>query len=1655
MSATAKPITAPPAVGPAPPAATSTTTPGRTIGAVQRSIEYASERWSMGASQALVPECEVNGVSFRFLTAKEVKALSVKRIHEPVSYNRNGDPNPGGLYDPVLGPQDHSSPCATCGLLSRFCPGHYGHIELAEPLYNPILYMDLLYMLRSSCWHCKSLRATDAELLAIRAQLQFVSRGELFKAYQLHDLLEGNPLLANQKASAANLKTQLVQTAAEEGKSNDNHYASMHLLQLKTSLKKGFLAKLRANALKPCPNCTKKTDPFKTDQERSKLFMEDQEGKEKTTGTAKTKTKTKTKTKNKSNIESGSEGEEKAPGIFRTFIFPALVRKHINQVWSRTKLQQDVLSLIYGPNPDLFFVDTLLVPPVRFRPSVSIGSSMAEHPQTAYFSKILTNNSLLTDPQWKHLKKQGIIMEMQKNYSDLLMTQDVKKPPSVRSILEHKQGLFRMHMMGKRVNYSARSVISPDPYIDTNQIGIPLFFAMKLTFPVPVTTLNYEKLRQMVENGPDIYPGANRIEDENGNIIELMGRSPRDEKLRQAQAKQLLTVSPNGLRRFKIVHRHVIDGDVLLVNRQPTLHKPSMMGHVARVLSKEKTLRLHYSNCSTYNADFDGDEMNVHLPQDPIARAETLLVAFTDEQYVVPKDGSPLRGLIQDWVVTGALLTKKDTFFTKSVFQQLVYGCLYNINQAHLIRTPPPAIYKPERLWTGKQIISVILEHITISKPPISLESNSKIPGSVWGKGGIDPLLRPPPNKDFPDMTKFWAGANESVVVVSSNELLCGVLDKSQFGASAYGLVHSCYELYGPTVAGVILSVLGRLFTKFLQLRGFTCGIDDLIMQPSVEKSRRELLDTANARGHVATCEFTGKAQTDSLGLKKALSEIRKDPGQSSKLDGKVKNETSKYTSSVIEQCIPDGQYKAFPANNLSLMTVSGARGSVVNFSQISCLLGQQELEGRRVPVMVSGKTLPSFAAYDSTARAGGFVMQRFLTGVQPQEFFFHSMAGREGLIDTAVKTARSGYLQRCIIKVMEALRVHYDYSVRDCDGSIVQFNYGEDAIDVLKSGFLYKYKFLAQNYDALVHNLNVTALRTNFSTAEMKKLTEEHELAAKDKANHLPILASHFAGQTLGVVSEKFFNSLNDYINNDPDKFFQGKIPKIIPRKFQGLMFLKYYRCLVSPGEAVGVLAGQSIGEPSTQMTLNTFHLAGRGDINVTLGMPRLRELIMFAKRNIETPTMTLKVKSNTEQDAEKLANLLTRVLLSDLVEDIEVVESIRKNFSDDELERNYTITISLVPEIQSLLEKHSISSPHFFLKLQEFKEFLEKEVQKKSGEKTQQSATMTVKVADEGGPDGPDEGDEETDGPSTKEILQEGKEKAKKKSRDKTTVDSGKRKKQSSKYGEDKDEDEDIEDINSEEDELERKTPSQPSEEETVEILSKVPPKRVAKALLLDWENPKFAITVKSALNKKLNMLSIVQQTCKKFVVSEVPRIKRASVVKKPGQQQEFCVMTDGVNLGALATLPFTDINSFVCNDICAILDMFGVEAARTSIVGEISAVFKAYGINVDYRHLSLIADYMTFLGEYRSFNRTGINISPSPILKMSFETTLEFLKKATLDGAKDTLRSPSGCIFVGRPFTHGTGCFDLVQDFTQKPPTATPPTTTDSSVKLETKT
>lgn len=156
------------------------------------------------------------------------------------------------------------------------------------------------------------------------------------------------------------------------------------------------------------------------------------------------------------------------------------------------------------------------------------------------------------------------------------------------------------------------------------------------------------------------------------------------------------------------VYRHLMDGDIVILNRQPTLHKPSMMCHRVKVLRGEKTIRMHYANCNSYNADFDGDEMNMHFPQSLVAQAEARLIANTDNQYLVPTSGNPLRGLIQDHVVAGVWLTSKDTWFSREQYQQLIYGALRtedNYTGEGMIKTVAPAVFRPRPMWSGKQVV--------------------------------------------------------------------------------------------------------------------------------------------------------------------------------------------------------------------------------------------------------------------------------------------------------------------------------------------------------------------------------------------------------------------------------------------------------------------------------------------------------------------------------------------------------------------------------------------------------------------------------------------------------------------------------------------------------------------------------------------------------------------------------------------------------------------------------------------------------------------------------------------------------------------------------------------------------------------------------------
>ncbi|KAG5648886.1 hypothetical protein DXG03_000235 [Asterophora parasitica] len=1314
---------------------------------------------------------------------------------------------------------------------------------------------------------------------------------------------------------------------------------------------------------------------------------------------------------------------------------------------------------------DMFFMDVIPVAPTRFRPPAKMNETLFEHPQNELLSKVLNTSYRLRDlnlelraasqktPDFdkatQHKLMAALLERLIQLQIDVNSFMDSSKNPApvrqgklppagVKQGLEKKEGLFRKNMMGKRVNYAARSVISPDVNIEPSEIGVPPVFARKLTFPEPVTPANFHEMRQRVIAGPRGYPGASMVEYEDGRQQSLDKLTVEQ---RTAIANQLLTPqegersasSRRGLDTRtpavnKKVYRHLRDGDVLILNRQPTLHKPT---------------------------DFDGDEMNIHFPQNQVARAEAMFLANTDNQYLVPTSGNPLRGLIQDHVVAGVWMTSQDAFFTREEYFQLLYGALRPEDSQSRLITLPPTIWKPKPLWTGKQLISTVLKNITPSNVDgLNLNAKTKVPGYLWGKD-----------------------SKEDNVIFMDGELLCGVLDKAAFGASDYGLVHSVYELYGSEIAGQLLGVLSRLFTKFLQHRAFTCRMDDLTLTPEGNAKRDALLEKGKnlgTEGAIENFPSLGDTPKDEIpeALNGLLEDVLRDDNKMAGLDVTVKTKLSKLTSSISDAVLPHELWRKFPHNHMQTMTLSGAKGSAVNARQISCALGQQELEGRRVPVMVSGKTLPSFRPFETKAIAGGYVASRFLTGVKPQEFYFHCMAGREGLIDTAVKTSRSGYLQRCLIKHLEGIRVHYDHSVRGSDNSIYQFQYGGDALDVTRQKHLYEFEFIAQNEISLVNKLQprvITGLLDETTAVSyMKKVLKRSAdrpvrggLSKRDKYD--PVLSLYSPSRYLGATSEQFATAVDNYVKANPHKLLKEKgatedEERLKSRKqlirsanFRLLMNVKYLRSLVDPGEAVGLLASQGVGEPSTQMTLNTFHFAGHGAANVTLGIPRLREIVMTASQKPKTPSMTMRVRPGTNPiDIDTFCKRASRVKLSQVVDNVAVREQMK---SEGQARRTqFTIDIKFFPKEEYVAEYDTDPSEILAAFATRFPLMLKKEIQ---AEMKKLDADLRSQIAELGkgkkasSRRGDDEEDGEEDGEPTSKRKRDGDEESEVGDGDADDEKRQRQKKEQATYESDESDLEEFDD-----DALEAEFASDVgSDDEAREVKKKKgrnsfqgDVKRVRDlfiqhlnmATLFEFTEGKCTFQLEFRMDMpKLLLVGIIERTCRATIIREIPGITECFQVKddsKKGQEPEIKLTTNGSNLQGLwnfaagseeSILEDDDIYS---NDIYAILKTYGVEMARAAVLKEMGGVFGAYNIQVDRRHLELIADYMSFDGGYKPFNRKGISTSPSPLLKASYETTAAFLSEATLLGDFDDLSTPSGNIVMGRPNLTGTGVFDV---------------------------
>lgn len=559
--------------------------------------------------------------------------------------------------------------------------------------------------------------------------------------------------------------------------------------------------------------------------------------------------------------------------------------------------------------------------------------------------------------------------------------------------LKGKEGRFRSNLSGKRVDFSARTVISPDPNISMNEVGIPDRIATNLTVPERINEWNIEEFKELVIKGPYSTDGVNYVIRNDGRRIDL--RFVKDRKMVAE------TLKPDF-----IIERHLRDGDIVLFNRQPSLHRMSIMAHEVKVMPY-RTFRLNLVVCPPYNADFDGDEMNLHVPQSEEARAEAKTLMRVQEQILSPRYGGPIIGAIQDYISAAFLLTNKDTLLSKKEVCQLLMATEYRDD------LPKPTVKRPRPLWTGKQIFSLLLPR------GLNLTFRAKVCRKC-------------------DECKKDKCPYDGYVVIKDGELIQGVIDKKAFGAGQAGsMFHRIVKDYGPYTARVFLDSVTRMLIQYLEIRGFTMGMDDIEIQKEALSRINEILENGKSKvADLITIYHEGELQrlpgrtleeTLEMRIMEALTEARDKAGTVA------------------------GEYLGMEKHTV-IMTRTGARGNPLNLAQMVACVGQQAVRGRRIRRGYRGRTLPHFKQGDLSSEARGFVSSSYRSGLNPIEFFFHAMGGREGLVDTAVRTSTSGYMQRRLINALQDIKVEYDNTVRNAAGDIIQFVYGEDGVDPAKS---------------------------------------------------------------------------------------------------------------------------------------------------------------------------------------------------------------------------------------------------------------------------------------------------------------------------------------------------------------------------------------------------------------------------------------------------------------------------------------------------------------------------------------------------------------------------------------------------------------------------
>ncbi|XP_045532098.1 DNA-directed RNA polymerase III subunit RPC1-like [Pieris brassicae] len=1093
---------------------------------------------------------KVNKISFCLLSSDDIRKLSVHTLSTKDLYDvLTKSPMCGGPLDRRLGVGNKKDTCLTCNENIVSCVGHFGDIKLVLPVFHIGLIKQTVAVLSCVCKHCGNFLMTEKKKIFFRNKIRENSNKQDLALLYKKIIAECKKMSSCEKCCSPNgsvkkgvgFKILHEMEMIELSNTEKNKIGN---LQIKSNINSGFDIGLLVQ---------------------------------------------------KNNTLSSKIRRDKKHVVKQVVDINPQVALNIFSMID----ESDYELLGLQESPTKFILQNILVPPACIRPSVGLDEKGTnEDDITIKIAEIIHSNNVLKDSidkgnpihiineDWDHLQLQSSLMIN----SDLPQVSVQSQP--IRGIVQRlkgKSGRFRCNLSGKRVDFSGRTVISPNPNLSIDQVNVPEHMAKILTIPEKVTSFNKLRLQSLVDNGPLVYPGANYIIGKTFKKFILYAN--KDNKLNEGD----------------IVERHLLDGDIVLFNRQPSLHRMSIMAHYVKI-HKNKTLRFNECVCAPYNADFDGDEMNIHVPQTVKSRAECIELMGVNENIVTARHGEPLIAATQDFITAMYQITSKDTFYDRQKFGQLLAD--FSIDHVDL----KPVISNPVELFTGKQLVQAMVYN--------SLEDKSK----------IKEVTLVAKNRSY--VSDF--DHNDGLFLIQGGIYISGRIDKNIIGGECKknSLLYVILKISKKSSSNMMLNIT-KVASRYLGEVGFSIGLTDVLPGIGLQKKKEIVVNEGYDKCDKIIHNIKhgrGDLETGEMEISCILNKIREECGSI------CINELSIHNSPII-------------------MQACGSKGSKINVSQMIACVGQQIISGKRIPDGMSSRTLPHFEKNSITPQSKGFVKNSFFTGMTAPEFFFHAVSGREGLVDTAVKTAETGYMQRRLMKALEDLSVKYDFSVRTPMNDVVQYKYGEDGVDPIlmecdepidfKRTFNVVKSLLINNLDSLSASENKFLQEDIF----VEKIGEYFENLKKD------FIIKRYCGD---ICNFKLKVDLFEFFNEISDKhyFLFGQFYRYIYScKFLNLFFeiiaKKLKNSLIEPGTAVGAIAGQSIGEPGTQMTLKTFHFAGVASMNITLGVPRLKEIIN-AVNNINTPIINAPLSNNDKLHANLVRGRIMKVFFKDICKGI-----------------------------------------------------------------------------------------------------------------------------------------------------------------------------------------------------------------------------------------------------------------------------------------------------------------------------------------------------------------------------------------------------------------